>query len=143
MKRNPSIDRTIVFAASMMAALMTPGSAQDSHFVPYAPTDQLLKSPPCLTLRGAWEGGNLPCTPFAHREWLADLTHWRAERRIRIGYDRRALRPSRAAVGAIELHAAADDGAGPLFLRSGRKANTRSTVISTTSRSAMAESTRA
>ena len=87
MKRRPGIDRTIVFAAAMMAALMTPGRAQDSHFVPYTSADQLLKSPPCLTLRGAWEGTSLPCTAFAHQEWLADLTHWRAERRIRIGYD--------------------------------------------------------
>src|SRR5579863_6752759 len=87
MKRNPGINRTIVFAAAMMAALITSGRAQDSHFVPYTSTDQLLKSPPCLTLRGAWEGGTVPCTTFAHQEWLADLMHWRAERRIRIGYD--------------------------------------------------------
>ena len=38
-------------------------------------------------MHGAWEGGYVPCTAFSHREWLADITHWRAERRIRIGYD--------------------------------------------------------
>jgi formylglycine-generating enzyme required for sulfatase activity len=34
-----------------------------------------------------WEGENVPCTPLTHQEWLTDLTHWRSERRIRIGYD--------------------------------------------------------
>jgi formylglycine-generating enzyme required for sulfatase activity len=29
----------------------------------------------------------VPCTPASHADWLADITHWRAERRIRIGYD--------------------------------------------------------
>jgi gamma-glutamyl hercynylcysteine S-oxide synthase len=61
--------------------------AQDSHYVPLSFADQLLNSPPCLTIRRAWEGPNIPCTPFTHQEWLDDLTHWRAERRIRIGYD--------------------------------------------------------
>jgi gamma-glutamyl hercynylcysteine S-oxide synthase len=61
--------------------------AQDSQYVSYSFADQLLNSPPCLTARMAWEGPNTPCNSFTHREWLADLTHWRAERRIRTGYD--------------------------------------------------------
>jgi len=60
------------------------GIAQDTH---YDPRGQQIPPPTCLTLRGAWEGGHIPCTPFTHQEWLADITHWRAERRIRIGYD--------------------------------------------------------
>jgi len=38
-------------------------------------------------MHNAWEGGGAPCTSLTHQEWLADITHWRAERRIRIGYD--------------------------------------------------------
>src|SRR5207253_2911126 len=47
----------------------------------------LIPSPPCLTLRGIWLGGSAACTPFTHRDWLAEITHWRTERRIYIGYD--------------------------------------------------------
>ncbi|HEX4785544.1 MAG TPA: SUMF1/EgtB/PvdO family nonheme iron enzyme [Candidatus Sulfotelmatobacter sp.] len=46
-----------------------------------------LPSPPCLTLRGIWQGGSPACTPSTHRDWLAEITHWRTERRIYIGYD--------------------------------------------------------
>jgi formylglycine-generating enzyme required for sulfatase activity len=46
-----------------------------------------IPSPPCLTLRGIWQGGSLPCAPSTHRDWLAEITHWRVERRIYIGYD--------------------------------------------------------
>src|ERR1035438_4814373 len=38
-------------------------------------------------MRNAWEGGGIPCTPLTHHEWLTDITHWRAERLVRIGYD--------------------------------------------------------
>jgi formylglycine-generating enzyme required for sulfatase activity len=38
-------------------------------------------------MRGAWEGSFTPCNAGSHREWLNDVTHWRMERRIRIGYD--------------------------------------------------------
>jgi formylglycine-generating enzyme required for sulfatase activity len=37
-------------------------------------------------MRGLWEGSYTPCTERDHEEWLADITHWRNERRIRIGY---------------------------------------------------------
>ena len=58
--------------------------AQDTHS---GPTGQQIPPPNCLILRGAWEGGYIPCTPVTHQLWLADITHWRTERRIRIGYD--------------------------------------------------------
>ena len=38
-------------------------------------------------MKGLWEGGSKPCTQTEHEAWLADITHWRRERRIRIGYD--------------------------------------------------------
>jgi formylglycine-generating enzyme required for sulfatase activity len=46
-----------------------------------------IPSPPCLTIRGIWLGGSAACTPSTHRDWLAEITHWRTERRIYIGYD--------------------------------------------------------
>ncbi len=89
--------RSFVCACAFVTACLISGSAQDSHFVPYASADQLLKSPPCLTPRNAWEGGGPPCTLATHREWLKDLMHWRSERHIRIGYD-----PARYALPALQ-----------------------------------------
>ncbi len=58
--------------------------AQDTH---YGPKNQLIPAPDCLTLKGAWTGAATgACPPDIHAEWLKDITHWRAERRIRIGY---------------------------------------------------------
>jgi gamma-glutamyl hercynylcysteine S-oxide synthase len=59
-------------------------SAQDSHFAPDA---QQIPVPECMTMKGLWEGGSKPCSQTEHEAWLADITHWRTERRIRIGYD--------------------------------------------------------
>lgn len=41
----------------------------------------------CFTLKGAWQGGYTPCTAATHDAWLKDITHWRFERKIRIGYN--------------------------------------------------------
>lgn len=57
--------------------------AQDSK---YTPESQQIPVPKCLTMHWVWEGGYTPCTESDHQEWLADITHWRNERRIRIGY---------------------------------------------------------
>ncbi len=59
--------------------------AQDTH---YGPKNQLIPAPDCLTLKAAWNGSTSGgCAPDAHQEWLKDITHWRDERRIRIGYN--------------------------------------------------------
>jgi gamma-glutamyl hercynylcysteine S-oxide synthase len=58
--------------------------AQDTH---HPPEGQLIPPPDCFTIKGAWEGGYTPCTAATHKAWLNDVTHWRFERRIRIGYN--------------------------------------------------------
>src|SRR5712664_1557153 len=66
--------------------------AQDTAFVRGGATAwdaewRQIAGPKCLEMRGAWEGGSSACTPEDHETWLADVTHWRNERRIRIGYN--------------------------------------------------------
>jgi iron(II)-dependent oxidoreductase len=84
MNRTTGVIRQAVGISFLAASLVVAVSAQDSHYKPVA---QQILPPTCLTLRGAWEGGYIPCTASTHQEWLADITHWRAERRIRTGYD--------------------------------------------------------
>ncbi len=67
-----------------LVILSSAGNAQDTH---NAPKEQLIPPPDCFTIRGAWEGGFTPCTAETHKGWLADITHWRGERKIRIGYN--------------------------------------------------------
>ena len=76
--------KIIPFVAAMLLAAATIASAQDSHF---RPEQQQIPSPSCLIMKGAWEGGSTACGPDEHATWLADIRHWRDERRIRIGYD--------------------------------------------------------
>jgi iron(II)-dependent oxidoreductase len=75
------ISAVIIVAAAMWTAI---AAAQDTKS---APSGQQILPPACLTLKGAWEGGYTPCTDATHQQWLADVSHWRTERRIRIGYD--------------------------------------------------------
>ncbi len=71
--------------ALLVLSFATIASAQDSHF---PPKDQQIPVPECLTVKGLWEGGGWkPCSQTEHQAWLADITHWRMERRIRVGYD--------------------------------------------------------
>jgi len=70
--------------SALAAILSSPLIAQDFH---YSPKGQQIPAPTCLTMRGAWEGGSIPCTDLTHQEWLKDVTHWRMERLIRVGFD--------------------------------------------------------
>ena len=70
--------------ALLMVSLLRLASAQDTKF-PAA--EQQIPVPDCLTIRGAWEGGSKTCAEDEHQAWLLDITHWRNERRIRVGYN--------------------------------------------------------
>ena len=88
----------LVFQFTIVFGLL----AQDTKYVPggataWDPTWQQIPGPNCLEVRGAWEGGSTPCSPDDHPDWLADVTHWREERRIRIGFD-----PSRYELPALK-----------------------------------------
>jgi iron(II)-dependent oxidoreductase len=73
-----------LYVWGIAACLGLSASGQDTL---YAPKGQQIPPPLCFTLRAAWEGAYVPCTPTTHQEWLSDITHWRAERLIRVGYD--------------------------------------------------------
>jgi gamma-glutamyl hercynylcysteine S-oxide synthase len=73
--------RTAIFVF-LLAAI---SFAQTTHYSPKG--QQQIPVPECLTMKGLWEGGSKPCTQDEHDAWLADIMHWRMERRIRIGYD--------------------------------------------------------
>jgi len=78
---------------ALLLICATAAFAQDTKYVPggaaaWEPGWQQIPGPKCLEMRGAWEGGSSSrCTPQDHEQWLADVTHWRNERRIRIGFD--------------------------------------------------------
>ena len=71
----------LMFAVFCCAATII---AQDTH---HAPEGQQIPGPGCLSVKGLWEGGTKACSEDEHQAWLADVRHWRDERRIRIGYD--------------------------------------------------------
>lgn len=68
----------------VVVAMATFVSSQDTKF---PPKDQQIPVPECLTMKGLWEGSTQRCSQNEHQEWLSDITHWRNERRIRIGYE--------------------------------------------------------
>jgi iron(II)-dependent oxidoreductase len=69
----------------LAATLALTTVAQDTAF---GPRGQQIPPPDCMNLHNAWEGiTSTGCAPSTHQRWLADLEHWRAERRIRIAYD--------------------------------------------------------
>lgn len=69
------------FAGLFLASLATIAIAQDTRF---PAIDQQIPGPPCLVLSG--EGEPRPYCNDEYTAWLRDITHWRNERLIRIGY---------------------------------------------------------
>jgi formylglycine-generating enzyme required for sulfatase activity len=80
--------QTFACGAILAAVLPMPMPAQDSH---YSPSGEQIPPPDCLTLKNPYQtalaGGFTSCQAMTHKLWLDDVTHWRNERRIRIGYD--------------------------------------------------------
>jgi len=76
--------RIVAFLIAVLLTAVMILPAQDSR---YRPDGQQIPTPACLVMRGAWEGGSTACSQNDHEAWLADIRHWRDERRIRIGYD--------------------------------------------------------
>ena len=74
----------LVLVFTFLATLIA--SAQDTRF---APTDQQIPVPDCVgvAVKDLWFPGSKLCGPDEHEAWLAEISHWRDERRIRIGYD--------------------------------------------------------
>lgn len=70
----------ILFAACLSRTIV----AQDSAF---SPQDQQIPTPSCLAIKDLVESDFRLCSGNDHEAWLADITHWRNERLIRIGYD--------------------------------------------------------
>ena len=83
--------RTLTIAAILLAFGFGAFSAfaQDSQFVGrytdgWDPVPQQISGPACLNAHN--EAAATACTTADHEAWLADVRHWRDERRIRIGY---------------------------------------------------------
>ena len=74
--------RTYFVVLTFLASLTS--IAQDSHF---SPNDQQIPVTDCLSAKDLWDASSKPCTLADHESWLADINHWRDERRIRVGYD--------------------------------------------------------
>jgi iron(II)-dependent oxidoreductase len=66
----------------------TSAFAQDSKYVPGGQWEQMMiAAPSCYAPNDQWDPADGDRTCETHAAWLSDITHWRAERRIRIGYD--------------------------------------------------------
>ena len=84
----PNRSKASCFLMTMFLVVATLVEAQDTKFVPGGPWEQLMIAPPdCLSPSDEWKPTDNERSCVDHEEWLNDITHWRAERRIRIGYD--------------------------------------------------------
>jgi hypothetical protein len=69
---------------SLLAAILTAqanaqgGNTQGGNAQGGNPQGQLLVAPPCLAIGPIVRPGAAACTLSTHRDWLANITHWRA-----------------------------------------------------------------
>ena len=77
-----------LLSSAVIALLAATARAQDTN---YAPQNQQIPPPACLTAQANWQdlhrGPEPACDQAALESWLLDIRHWRDERRIRTGYD--------------------------------------------------------
>ena len=74
------------FLAATLLVLAFPALAR-AQDTAYRAEGQQIPPPHCMDLHHAWEGPAVICPPNIHQHWLADIQHWRAERRIRVAFD--------------------------------------------------------
>jgi iron(II)-dependent oxidoreductase len=74
--------QTVLIVSFALAASVS-GAGQDTR---YPAVDQQIPGPACLVMRAEGEPPSATCSNEMHAAWLRDITHWRNERLIRIGY---------------------------------------------------------
>ena len=78
----------LILVGLAAVTLTSPAAAQDTKYVPDGIWSQLMiAGPQCLTPKDEWEPDDGDSACVTHEAWLNDITHWRTERRIRIGYE--------------------------------------------------------
>ncbi len=74
-----------------IGAIAIGARAQDTKYVSRFSSyyESTIAPPPCLSfpLQDEFKADSADCPPDTHKVWLKDVTRWRMERRIRIGYD--------------------------------------------------------
>ena len=75
---------SVVWLGLFLGAAVGIVLSQDTKF---PPKKQQIPGPDCLAIKDEEEGVSRLCSDREHQEWLADVRHWRDERRIRIGYN--------------------------------------------------------
>ena len=84
-----------VFLGLLAAVFVLGAAAQDTQ---YAPRNQQIPVPECMNMHFPWESAAVSqCPPSTHERWLAEIRHWRDERRIRTAFD-----PARYAMPALK-----------------------------------------
>jgi len=81
------VGRVLVVLGTIAIAARSQDTKYVGRFSSYY--EQAILPPPCLSLplQDGFYAGSTDCPADAHEVWLNDITRWRTERRIRVGYD--------------------------------------------------------
>ena len=83
MKENETLEIEVFILASMLAFWSAQALAQDTL---YPPNGSQIPHPECLNTVPLWLPQGKPYGPEDFSSWLEDITHWRDETRIHIGF---------------------------------------------------------